>query len=192
MVKMSKVAEWLGGNWGWVVLLLSLFVEITPIKVHPISAVLGWIGKKLNGPLKAEIDGIKTELATMKKETADSFKRVEERQNAREKDADLQRMAGIKNVVLDFANSCLHGRDHTLEEFDSIIDENKVYEKLYEKLKAKYGEDEIRNDKYKESFAYIMRLYRYNLDHKSFLQITGEGGEPYAPKEENRPKATVQ
>ena len=44
---MDKIGEWLGGNWGIVLAVFCIFFEIAPIKIHPISSILGWIGKKM-------------------------------------------------------------------------------------------------------------------------------------------------
>lgn len=108
MKDLKPVVEWLGGNWGWVVVLFSVFFEIAPIKLHPITAVLGWIGKKLTGDIRKDIADLR-------------------------EDVDQQRMASIRSLVLDFSNSCINGRKHTKEEFDHIIEENKTYKKLVER-----------------------------------------------------------
>lgn len=152
---MKEVAKWLGGNWGWVLLILSVFVEVTPIKVSPISRLLGWIGKKINGSLSKE-------LSDFKRETEDNFKAVKARQDAAERDSDLQRIAGIKSLILSFANSCMNNRKHTLEEFHHVLEENKIYEQLVEKLG-------VENDVYSESYAYIKRIYRKRMDKRDFL-----------------------
>ena len=155
---MSKVAEWLGGNWGWVVLMFSILFEIKPFPIHPISSLLGWIGKKITG-------GLREDIAKFKEETEANFAAVQARQDTAEKEADLQRVAGIKTLVLDFANSCMNDKRHTLEEFNHVIEENKVYTKIVEK-------HHIENDVYSESYAYILRVYRKCLDEHKFL--TGE------------------
>lgn len=129
--------QFLGDHWGWVVTVFLLFFEITPIKLHPISAILGWIGKKLNGNLKQDIADLR-------------------------KDVDEQRMSSIRSLVLDFSNSCLNKRRHTKEEFDHILEENKIYEKLVEKY-------EIDNDVYKEAIGYVKRIYRRRMDKGDFL-----------------------
>lgn len=152
---MTEVAKWLGGNWGWVVLVFSVLFEIKPFPIHPISSILGWVGKRINGSLRDDI-------STFKAETEANFAAVTARQDAAEKDADLQRIAGIKNLILDFANSCMNDRKHTLEEFNHVIEENKVYSTLVEKHK-------IENDVYSESYAYILRVYRHCLDEHKFL-----------------------
>ena len=105
---MEKIGEWLGGNWGWVIAVFCVFFEVVPIKVHPISWALGWLGKKLTGDIRKDIADLR-------------------------KDVDEQRMSNIRSLVLDFSNSCLNGKRHTKEEFDHIIEENKTYEELVKK-----------------------------------------------------------
>lgn len=134
---LEPVLQFLSGNWGWLLAAFLVFFEITPIKLHPITSLLGWIGKKLNGSLKQDIADLR-------------------------KDVDEQRMAAIRTLVLDFSNSCLNGRKHTKEEFDHVLEENKVYEKLVERY-------EIDNDVYKEAIAYIKRIYRKRMDKRDFL-----------------------
>ena len=105
---MQKIAEWLGGNWGWVITFFCIFFEIAPIKLHPISAMLGWLGKRLTGDLRKDIADLR-------------------------EDVDRQRMSTIRSLVLDFSNSLLNGRRHTKEEFDHVIAENHNYEALVSK-----------------------------------------------------------
>ena len=153
---MSDVAKWIGGNWGWVILVFSVLFEIKPFPVHPISSLLGWAGKKINGAIREDI-------SALRKETEANFEKVTKRQDAAEKDADLQRIAGIKNLVLDFANSCMVDKKHTKEEFDHVIEENKIYNAIVAKHK-------IENAVYSESYDYILRVYRKCLDEHKFLQ----------------------
>ena len=134
---MEEIAKWLGGHWGWIIAGLSVLFEITPIKLHPVTAVLRWIGNKLTGDIRQDIADLR-------------------------RDVDEQRMSGIRSLVLDFSNSCLNGRKHTKEEFDHIIEENKTYEELIKKYN-------IKNEVYKEAYAYIKRIYRKRLDKRDFL-----------------------
>lgn len=134
---LEPILQFLGSNWGWILALFLVFFEITPIKLHPITSLLGWIGKKLNGSLKQDISDLR-------------------------KDVDEQRMSTIRTLVLDFSNSCLNKRKHTKEEFDHILEENKIYEKLVTKYK-------VDNDVYAEAIAYIKRVYRRRLDKGDFL-----------------------
>lgn len=105
---MEKIGAWLGGNWGWVIAIFCVFFEIAPIKLHPISSFLGWLGKKLTGDIRKDIADLR-------------------------EDVDRQRMANIRSLVLDFSNTCLNGRRHTKEEFDHILAENHNYETLVQR-----------------------------------------------------------
>ena len=117
--------------------MLGTLFEIAPIKIHPVTSILGWIGKKLTGDIRQDIADLR-------------------------KDLDEQRMSNIRSLVLDFSNSCLNGRKHTKEEFDHILEENKIYETLVKQYK-------IENDVYAEAIAYIKRVYRKRMDKRDFL-----------------------
>lgn len=136
---LEPVWQFLGNNWGWVLAAFSVLFEITPIKIHPITSLLRWIGKKLTGDIRQDIADLR-------------------------EDVDMQRLSSIRSLVLDFSNSCLNGRKHTKEEFDHILEENKNYEKLVAKYNGK-----IENDVYKEAIAYIKRIYRKRMDKRDFL-----------------------
>ena len=136
---LEPVWKFLGNNWGWILAAFSVLFEITPIKIHPITSLLRWIGKKLTGDIRQDIADLR-------------------------EDVDMQRLSSIRSLVLDFSNSCLNGRKHTKEEFDHILEENKNYEKLVAKYNGK-----IENDVYKEAIAYIKRIYRKRLDKRDFL-----------------------
>lgn len=149
---MKEFGEWLGGNWGWVIAIFCVFFEIAPIKLHPVSAFLGWLGKKLTGDLRKGVEDIKKDVSDLRE------------------DVDKQRMSTIRSLVLDFSNSCLNGVRHTKEEFDHILAENQNYEVLVEK----YG---VSNDVYTEAYAYILRIYRDCLDGHKFLSTNDLKGE---------------
>ena len=108
---LEPILGFLQGNWGWVAIVLGTLFEIAPIKIHPVTWVLGWIGKKLTGDIRQDIADLR-------------------------KDVDEQRMSSIRSLVLDFSNSCLNGKKHTKEEFDHILEENKTYEGLVKKYKV--------------------------------------------------------
>ena len=152
---LAPIVEWLGGNWGWALAIFCVFFEIAPIKLHPISSFLGWLGKKLTGDIVKDI-------SDLKRDTDENFKKMEARLDENEKAMDMQRIATIRTTVLNFSNSCLIGRKHTKEEFDHVMDENKVYKKLIKK-------HNVENEVYEEAYAYIKRIYRRCQDEHKFL-----------------------
>lgn len=160
---MEPVVQWLAGNWGWALSVFLVFFEIAPIKLHPITGILGWLGKKLTS-------GITADIAELKRDTDANYASLEERISNTEKAVDMQRIGNIRTSVLNFANSCLNKRKHTKEEFEHILAENSVYDELVEKYN-------IRNEVYAESYAYIKRIYQRCLDRHDFLSVPADGEE---------------
>ncbi len=111
---MQNFITWLEDYWLVAALLGAGLVEITPIKVNPLSWLLKWVGSKVNGEM---------------------IKRIEKL----EANVDTNEMDRIRWEVLDFANSCRNGRRHTQDEFEHIITLVKKYEKLLEKLGRENG-----------------------------------------------------
>ena len=77
---LEPVWKFLGNNWGWILAAFSVLFEITPIKIHPITSLLRWIGKKLTGDIRQDIADLR-------------------------EDVDMQRLSSIRSLVLDFSNS---------------------------------------------------------------------------------------
>lgn len=90
-----------------IVLVLSVFVEITPVKINPISTFLRFVGKTINADLKEDVDKL-------------AYK------------VDENEIDRIRWEILDFANSCRLGKKHTYDEFTHIIDLNTKYHKIIE------------------------------------------------------------
>ena len=111
---MQSFITWLGNYWLVAAILGAGLVEITPIKINPLSWLLKWIGSKVNGEM---------------------IKRIEKL----EANVDTNEMDRIRWEVLDFANSCRNGRRHTQDEFEHIITLVKKYEALLEKLGKENG-----------------------------------------------------
>lgn len=142
---MQDIFNWIIEHWSFCAAILAIFIQFTPaIKWNPISAFFGWIGKMINKP-------VVTQLAEVKQELKD----VKEQQKADEKDR-------IRYEVLDFANSCRHGRRHTRDEFQHIVDLNDKYEKLLKETNDKNGV-------FSEEYQYIVKLYRKCQEDNDFL-----------------------
>lgn len=101
----QMILEWAGNNIWQLIVLGSLFIQISPIKINPWSALFKWVAQMLTGDLKNKLDSICEEVRTNEKDR-------------------------IRWEVLDFANSCRNGRRHTKDEFEHIIELNKKYNHL--------------------------------------------------------------
>lgn len=116
--------------------------------------------------LKSDIDSFEkstnVSLSEMKKGTDTNCRTLKKRLDAMEKSNDLQSIRQIRAHVLDFANSCMNGRRHTVKDFDNIFDENAEYEALIKKHK-------IKNNKYKADYEFIEKVYKKCQEENSFL-----------------------
>jgi hypothetical protein len=111
---MQNFLTWLGDYWLVAALLGAGLVEVTPIKVNPLSWLLKWVGSRVNGEMLKRIDKL-------------------------EANVDTNEMDRIRWEVLDFANSCRNGRRHTQDEFEHIITLVKKYEGLLKKCGKENG-----------------------------------------------------
>lgn len=143
-IDLKEVFDWLLDNWASLTVIVSVFFEITPIKLNPIKAVLRWIGKAINGEVLQRISGLET------------------RADQQRKSIDENEMDRIRWEVLDFANACRNHIKHTKDEFQHVIALNEKYHKLLEKY-----DDE--NGVFDAEYAYILELYHECQHNNSFL-----------------------
>lgn len=79
-----------------------------------------------------------------------------------EKDVMVNEKDRIRWEILDFANSCRHGRKHTRDEFQHIVSLHDKYLLLLEKTKDSNGVFEV-------EYKYIKNLYAERLAQNDFL-----------------------
>lgn len=140
----EKLIEWIGEHIVAVLLTLSVFIQIAPIKINPWSSLFKWIGKTLNANLEKEVSDLKT---AVKQISSD----IDENQKDR-----------IRWQVLDFASSCRDGRLHTKDEFQHIIALNDKYKKLLAKTNDTNGY-------FDEQYKYIQAIYHKRQQKNDFL-----------------------
>ena len=99
-----------------VIVLLTL-VEITPIKINPLSAIMKFLGSRMNADVTARLD-------KMQECQTETRKRLDEHI---ENDG-IQTASLWRTQILRFNDELLHNRCHTKEHFDEILDTIKDYE----------------------------------------------------------------
>ena len=103
------------GGWLSIVIICSLFIEITPfIKINPIE----WLGKRLNAYMNKRVDKI-------------------------EKKLDEHIAQSYRTKILDFQDSLLKNptnyRGFTKEQYDEVIDSISIYERHCKENKIDNG-----------------------------------------------------
>lgn len=141
---MQQVVEWIGKNLWTIIIVVSIFIQITPIKVNPWSALFKWIGKTITGNACDKIDGL-----------IDKVEKIEKDVKTNEKDR-------IRWEILDFANSCRNDRKHTRDEFQHIVALNDKYKRLLSETNDTNGVFEV-------EYNYIQDLYAERLEKNDFL-----------------------
>lgn len=95
----------IAGNAVLILAIFSVFFEVVPVKISPLSSLLRWAGDRLNGDLKKHMD-----------EISDTI--------------DKNEIDRIRWEILDFSNSCRNKRRHTKDEFEHIIELNVKYHEI--------------------------------------------------------------
>lgn len=113
--------------------------------------IITWITKIVNQAMKSITIDIKQELMELKLAIKEQDKKIDQNEKDR-----------IRYEILDFANSCHNGRNHTRDEFEHIIALNDKYKILLERTNDQNGVFNI-------EYQYINSLYAQKKNDKSFL-----------------------
>ena len=127
-----------------IIVIISIFIEITPIKVNPLSALFTWLGSVINKDINEKLNSMSTKLE-------DVSTRI-----------DMIEINNMRTQILDFANSCMNDRRHTKEEFEHMIDLHSSYIDII-------NEKGIKNGRMDLAYKYISDLYVKCLNEDSFL-----------------------
>lgn len=136
-----------------ILLVLSMLVEVSKIKLNPWSALARWLGKRANAEVLAELSYVKAELEKTK-ETLEAHVTLDDRRTA---DAHRAR-------ILHFNNELLRDIPHTKEEFIEILAEIDAYEK-YCRENPDYP-----NNRARLAIETIQEVYKERLKKHNFLQ----------------------
>ena len=147
----ATVGQIAGGTIG-VLFIISLFIEITPIKWNPLSFLMKWIGERVNAELSKNVRHIEKQLDCVKR-TVDELRLENMEQNA----------IAYRVRILRFGDEILHGVKHSKESFDQVLEDIDGYEK--------YCTDhpEFKNNKTVLTTSKIKEVYTECINKNSFL-----------------------
>lgn len=145
----------------WLVV-LSVFIEIAPIKINPWSRIAKWLGKTINGDVVKKLNAIEEAQKTAH-DALDEHIRVDDERNA-----DLHRI-----YILRFNRELLQGSiPHTMEDFVEILSEIDFYERYCKE------HDEYENNRAVLAINNIKRAYAEALENNSFGRVGKPEFEP--------------
>lgn len=120
---------------------ITLF-EIVPIKINPWSTLFRWIGKAINGELKEQLSNLSSDVSELKS------------------DFEMKKAEDMRWEILEFANTCRIGNEHSKDEWRHVMNQVSEYEEYTERkgitngvieedtrfLRELYHERNLRND----------------------------------------------
>lgn len=139
-----SVGQVLAGGAG-VVALVSVFIEITPVKINPVSKFLAWLGRKINGEVISKVDKLEDQITTMQKVN------------------DEQEAINCRYRILRFGDEVKHGTRHSQEHFEQILADIDAYEIFCKDHK------DFKNNKTRVTTERILDVYRECVETDDFL-----------------------
>lgn len=166
-ITFMDILSWLWDHIVLIILVLSVFFEISKIKINPIS----WIMKIFFKPIRKDMDEMKSELksdiSNMEKklsEEMDSIKAEVSSEHQRIDDlissTELSEISRIRWNIIEFSNSLENGQKHIRDEYRHIKDDAKRYHTLVEKY-------DLDNGIIDEEMEKINKRYNENKDSSS-------------------------
>ena len=139
---MADILNYLGVG-GFLLIVLSVFVEITPCKINPIQ----WLGDRLNKGIKDDLEDLKCDLSNLKAEI-----REDSASNARRR-------------IIAFDDELRHdpSKKHTEEQFNQVMDDITEYN-IYCAKHPNY-----KNHKAKSAIKKINDVYSECRNNNTFL-----------------------
>ena len=139
-----SVGQVLAGGAG-VIALVSVFIEITPVKINPVSKFLAWLGRKINGEVISKVDKLEDQITTMQKVN------------------DEQEAINCRYRILRFGDEVKHGTRHSQEHFEQILADIDAYEIFCKDHK------DFKNNKTRVTTERILDIYRECVETDDFL-----------------------
>ena len=149
---MNLTVGQIAGRIAGILAVLSVFVEITPIQINPVSFILEWIGRKTSKDVLDKVD----ELGGEVKELTTKVNKIEASEDERE--AITRRVR-----ILRFGDELRMNQHHSQEGFDQVMDDIDFYESYCA------AHPDFKNNKTKITTQIIKDAYQKCIDDNDFL-----------------------
>lgn len=141
-----SVLSWIWDHIVAIVLVLSIFFEISKIKINPISSLMKWLFK----PIRKDMDDMKQEINKNIDSIKSEFKQeIESLRSQQQADAsridslietnEMSEVSRLRWEIIQFSNSLENGQKHIRDEYRHIKDDYDRYHTLCDKYDLKNG-----------------------------------------------------
>lgn len=163
----AQVVQWVCDHIWQLILAFSIFFEITPIKINPISWLIGLLFKpvykkidEIKAEVKQEMQTVKTDLQTEMENVKSKQEQCDLTTKELIQSNEMTEISRIRWEILEFANTIENGQLHTKDEYRHIQDDCRRYHELI----AKYN---LTNNSFTEEYAKIDEHYQSYKDSNS-------------------------
>ena len=138
--------DFIQSNWGEIIgvlTALSIFIQVSPLKINPWSTIFSWVGGEINKEVKTEIKSLKEEVMIC----GAGLTNVTE-------ENDKRRIQDLRWAILTFAHDLKCCQEYDRYSFDHIYEYDIEYTKLLNKYNMTNGQTtaamEVINEAYKQ------------------------------------------
>lgn len=166
MIELGTMKEWAGIAITLVIILFGYFIEISKIKINPISFIFKTIGTAFNQPT---LRFIMEHEQQQKLDMANFNQSLEEIMNEIKKltiESKINELKRTRSDIMAFSMSCKRKEDHNEQQFQMIIQLHTDYENIIKELNN-LG-NPITNGVLDEDYDFIMQTYRQCRDSGKF------------------------
>ena len=147
----ATIGQLVGGGLG-IIAALSIFIEIVPVKLNPISSLLNWIGERTNLGISKRVDELEEKVDSIMAE----YKKLDERSAENE-------AVHCRIRILRFSDELRRNIDHSQDSFEQVISDIDNYEKYCETHPG------FQNNKTVVAKKRILDSYEVRLEQNDFL-----------------------
>lgn len=144
--------------------ILSVVVEVAPIKINPWTVIFKYIGGIINRGVYKKLDDIEGATQRNTRAIEDIKAEIESRFNDYDKQDKEYQAVGMRNEIINFAENLKLGRVYSEKQFEYILDVVSKYNMHCEKYKIKnhYIDDahDIIKSEMKERFEEIKKGHK--------------------------------
>lgn len=170
------------GNVALIIFIFSLFIDLTPgIKFNPIKWIIKQFGEAFNHSIDKKMDSLKDDMTQkidsmndalsvkindVNKEIEDIKEKQIEHENlikAQQKNHDIDEVERLKKDILDFSNRLFRKQKFTLEQYHTIMDTYKRYERIIDKY------DDLENGKVDTEYEVIINHYEAHREDGEYM-----------------------
>lgn len=162
LTQLSKILESMGFNeWALVVIILSVFIEITPaIKISPIKWLFGKLGEYFNSSVRKEIQDFKVEVNTKFDSLQSEQKKQRDTLDKMIGEEQFKELSRTRWEIIDFKTDLDNGVKHSRTQYRRILDSFDKYSRIINNSK-------IEDENYRDVKDSIDVIKKYYDEHKN-------------------------